>query len=81
MDLPYSVRFLLHVPSHNTTYCASPAERAVEIPNSYAAVRLSETPGGIWHRAPVLGEHTGEVLAEIGYDEAAVALLHDDGVV
>jgi crotonobetainyl-CoA:carnitine CoA-transferase CaiB-like acyl-CoA transferase len=44
-------------------------------------VRLSETPGGIRHRAPVLGEHTGEVLAEIGYDEAAVARLRGDGVV
>ncbi len=44
-------------------------------------VRLSETPGGIRHRAPVLGEHTGEVLSEIGYDEAAVARLHDTGVV
>ena len=44
-------------------------------------VRLSETPGGVRHRAPVLGEHTGEVLAEIGYDEAAVVRLHDAGVV
>ena len=44
-------------------------------------VRLSETPGGVRHRAPMLSEHTGEVLAEIGYDEAAVARLHDAGVV
>ena len=44
-------------------------------------VRLSETPGGVRHRAPVLGEHTGEVLAEIGYDEAAVERLRDAGVV
>lgn len=44
-------------------------------------VRLSETPGSVRHRAPVLGEHTGEVLAEIGYDEAAVARLHEAGVV
>ena len=44
-------------------------------------VRLSETPGGVRQRAPVLGEHTGEVLAELGYDEAAVARLQDAGVV
>ena len=44
-------------------------------------VRLSETPGGIRHRAPVLGEHTAEVLAEIGYDDAAVARLREVGVV
>ncbi len=44
-------------------------------------VRLSETPGGVRHRAPVLGEHTGEVLAEIGYDEAAIERLHSAGVV
>ena len=44
-------------------------------------VRLSETPGSVRHRAPVLGEHTGEVLSEIGYDEAAVARLHEAGVV
>ena len=50
-------------------------------PITDTAVRLSETPGGVRHRAPVLGEHTGEVLAEIGYDEAAVARLRDAGVV
>ena len=44
-------------------------------------VRLSETPGGIRHRAPVLGEHTAEVLAEIGYDDEAVAGLREAGVV
>ena len=50
-------------------------------PITDTAVRLSETPGSVRHRAPVLGEHTGEVLAEIGYDEAAVARLRDAGVV
>ncbi|KMO43925.1 dehydratase [Methylobacterium tarhaniae] len=32
-------------------------------------------------RAPSLGENTDEILAEIGYSDAEVAHLHDDGVV
>jgi crotonobetainyl-CoA:carnitine CoA-transferase CaiB-like acyl-CoA transferase len=44
-------------------------------------VRLSETPGGIRHRAPVLGEHTDEVLAEVGYDAGAIAAMRAAGVV
>ncbi|MGD8728393.1 MAG: CoA transferase [Gemmatimonadota bacterium] len=44
-------------------------------------VRLSETPGGVRQRAPVLGEHTEEVLGEIGYDASAIAALRDSGVV
>jgi crotonobetainyl-CoA:carnitine CoA-transferase CaiB-like acyl-CoA transferase len=42
---------------------------------------LSATPGGIRHRAPLLGEHTDEVLAELGYDAEAVARLREGGVV
>lgn len=30
------------------------------------AIKLTETPAGIYRRAPTLGEHTDEVLAEIG---------------
>jgi crotonobetainyl-CoA:carnitine CoA-transferase CaiB-like acyl-CoA transferase len=44
-------------------------------------VRLSATPGGIRHRAPVLGEHTDDVLGELGYDAEAVAALRRAGVV
>jgi crotonobetainyl-CoA:carnitine CoA-transferase CaiB-like acyl-CoA transferase len=44
-------------------------------------VRLSATPGGIRHRAPVLGEHTEEVLGEVGYDGTAIAALRAAGVV
>jgi crotonobetainyl-CoA:carnitine CoA-transferase CaiB-like acyl-CoA transferase len=44
-------------------------------------VRLSQTPGGIRRRAPTLGEHTEEVLAEVGYDAQAVTRLREAGVV
>lgn len=44
-------------------------------------VRLSATPGGIRHRAPVLGEHTDEVLGELGYAPETVAALRQAGVV
>jgi crotonobetainyl-CoA:carnitine CoA-transferase CaiB-like acyl-CoA transferase len=44
-------------------------------------VRLSAMPVGIRHRAPVLGEHTQEVLGELGYEPEAVAALRSAGVV
>lgn len=44
-------------------------------------VRLSETPGGIRHRAPLLGEHTDEVMREIGYDDEGIERLRQAGVV
>jgi len=44
-------------------------------------VRLSATPGGVRRRAPMLGEHTDEVLGELGYGADAVAALRKAGVV
>ncbi|MGE2834916.1 CaiB/BaiF CoA transferase family protein [Mycobacterium sp. SMC-4] len=43
--------------------------------------RLSETPGQIRHRAPLLGEHTDEVLTEIGYATGEIAELRRGGIV
>ncbi|MEE2775310.1 MAG: CoA transferase [Acidobacteriota bacterium] len=44
-------------------------------------VRLSATPGQIRHRAPQLGEHTEEVLGELGYSSDDIASLRAEQVV
>ncbi len=44
-------------------------------------VKLTETPGGIRHRAPALGEHSREVLLERGFGSEEVEELVRAGVV
>src|SRR5260370_23130466 len=51
------------------------------VPLANTAVRLSATPGGLRHRAPMLGEHTDEVLREIGYSDEEIAALRAAAIV
>jgi crotonobetainyl-CoA:carnitine CoA-transferase CaiB-like acyl-CoA transferase len=51
------------------------------VPLPAPPVRLSRTPGGIRHRAPLVGEHTDEILQELGYTPAEIQTLRDEGVV
>ena len=44
-------------------------------------LRLSATPPVLRHAPPALGQHTDEVLAEMGLDAAAIAALRARGVV
>ena len=46
-----------------------------------APVKFSVTPGGVARGAPLLGEHTREVLAEYGYGDDEIDALICDGAV
>ena len=43
--------------------------------------KLSDTPGSVRSTAPTPGKHTADVLASIGYDEAAIASLRERNIV
>ncbi|HLJ87601.1 MAG TPA: CoA transferase [Candidatus Angelobacter sp.] len=51
------------------------------VPLADTAVRLSATPGGIQRRAPTVGEHTKEILLEIGYSTEEISTLQRAEVV
>ncbi|MFQ5958769.1 MAG: CaiB/BaiF CoA transferase family protein, partial [Alphaproteobacteria bacterium] len=44
-------------------------------------VKFSESPAGIARGAPLLGEHTRDVLAEYGYSDAEIDTLINEGAV
>ena len=50
-------------------------------PVAKAPVWLSQTPGAVRHRAPLLGEHTEAILAELGYGAAEIAELRRTGAI
>lgn len=50
-------------------------------PVAKVPVWLSQTPGSIRRRAPLLGEHTEEIMAALGYDRAAIEELRRKAVI
>ncbi|SOE97235.1 CoA:oxalate CoA-transferase [Burkholderia sp. D7] len=55
------------------------SSRKVHVPG--VPVKLSKTPGGVRHRAPLLGEHTAAVLKEYGISADRIAALQLAAVV
>ncbi|MGE0126964.1 MAG: CaiB/BaiF CoA transferase family protein [Blastocatellales bacterium] len=53
--------------------------KPVPVPNT--PVRLSETSGKVRHRAPLLGEHTNEILMELGFKDVELADFRASGVI
>src|SRR5262249_1293983 len=53
--------------------------RPVPTPNT--PVRLSETQGGVRSRAPMLGEHTDEILRELAFSDVEITVFRGSGVI
>jgi crotonobetainyl-CoA:carnitine CoA-transferase CaiB-like acyl-CoA transferase len=51
------------------------------VPLAPTPIDLSETPGAYRRPAPLLGEHTDEILASLGYDPDQIAALRAEGIV
>ena len=51
------------------------------VPISQFPVTMTESPGVIRRRAPELGEHTDEVLLELGYNSSTIAELRSDRII
>ena len=42
-------------------------------------IKMSATPPDVSRRAPLLGEHTGQVLAEAGFSESEISAFRASG--
>ncbi len=51
------------------------------LPLAPTPIELSETPGSYRRPAPLIGEHTDEILKRLGYDAREIAALHAEKVV
>src|SRR5439155_14653716 len=51
------------------------------VPLAPTPIELSETPGTYRRPAPLLGEHTDEILRSLGFTAAEIATLRQEGVI
>lgn len=58
-----------------------PHPEAGEVPLVASPIRLSKTPVEYRRAPPLVGEHTDEILADLGVDAAGIAGLRERGVV
>jgi formyl-CoA transferase/CoA:oxalate CoA-transferase len=50
------------------------------LPQLKSPIELSETPGGLTTAPPLLGQHTAEVLGELGYSAEEISTLEGEGI-
>jgi crotonobetainyl-CoA:carnitine CoA-transferase CaiB-like acyl-CoA transferase len=59
-----------------TTHPTAGPVKAIGLP-----IKFSETPGGVRRPAPMFGQHTAEVLREIGYSDGEIEQLAAQGAI
>jgi crotonobetainyl-CoA:carnitine CoA-transferase CaiB-like acyl-CoA transferase len=85
--IPYAkvlkVGEMLELPHVNETGMVIPMESAEHgrLAAPGIPIRMSETPGEIRRSAPRIGEHTEEILGELGYSDNDIDRLQNTGAI
>ncbi len=66
---------------HREMLVRVPHPRAGEVALTGIPIKMSETPGAVRSHPPLLGEHTEEVLADLGYSPEDIKALREKGAI
>ena len=66
---------------HRQMYLEMPHPTLGSIKQTGIPIKFSQTPGGLDRPPPLLGEHNGEVLRELGYSDADIQQFADRSVI
>jgi formyl-CoA transferase/CoA:oxalate CoA-transferase len=67
--------------AHNELLTTVPHPSGGDVRVVGVPMRFSATPGTIRSGPPAVGQHTDEVLRELGFDDVDLRSMHDEGVV